>query len=291
LLIVVSACILRLPAWLVARDTSVHELKADQLASAVNGARSALVQGLVGLLALTGIVVAWQQLSADRERSRNDREQFSEQLSLTREQLSLTRQAQVAEQLTGALEQLASQTLEVRLGGIYGLERIAKESGDNDLRLVVTEVLAAYVRQHAPVGPKATAAAGRSMAKFRTPAPDVKAAMTVLARRTVLVTDPPLDLSNVALGGMDLHDIQLQGANLTGAELQEANLERANLQGAVLKRAELQKATFTDARLQGANLEDAQLQEAHLSIVNLQNANLARASLQRADFFTSNECT
>jgi hypothetical protein len=119
LLIVVSACILRLPAWLVARDTSVHELKADQLASAVNGARSALVQGLVGLLALTGIVVAWQQLSADRERSRNDREQFSEQLSLTREQLSLTRQAQVAEQLTGALEQLASQTLEVRLGGIY----------------------------------------------------------------------------------------------------------------------------------------------------------------------------
>src|SRR4051794_1853159 len=56
------ACLLKLPAWLVARDTTVSALGAEQLASAINAVRTTLVQGLVGLVALGGIAVAWQQL-------------------------------------------------------------------------------------------------------------------------------------------------------------------------------------------------------------------------------------
>jgi hypothetical protein len=145
--VLVRICLWVLPARLVARDTAAAELAPEQRASAVNSARTTLVQGLVGLAALAGIFVAWQQLQTDQEATRTDRQQL-------REQLTLTRQGQVAERFTRAVDQLGSDKLEQRLGGIYGLERIAKESPDGGTRLVVAEVLTAYVRQHAPRLPK-----------------------------------------------------------------------------------------------------------------------------------------
>lgn len=72
----------------------------------------------------------------------------------------VTRQGQVADRFTRAVDQLGSGKLEVRLGGIYGLERIARESPDS--RLVVTEVLSAYVRQRAPGTPRPQSCVHRS---------------------------------------------------------------------------------------------------------------------------------
>jgi hypothetical protein len=134
----VTASVLLVPAWLVARDTNVGQLQPEQMASAKNGVRTTLIQGVVGLTALAGIAVGWQQLQTDRQQ--------------LQEQLTLTRQGQVAERFTRAVDQLGSDKLDVRLGGIYGLEQIANQSpGD---RLQVFEVLTAYVRQHARGDPK-----------------------------------------------------------------------------------------------------------------------------------------
>ena len=148
--VLVAAVILMLPGLLVTRDINGADLQAEQRASAVNSARSSLLQGMVGLAALAGILVAWQQLQADREQSRTDRHQLTEQLTLTR-------QGQVAERFTRAIDQLGSDRLAQRLGGIYGLEQIARESPDANIRLVISEVLTAFVRQHAPHDPTATA--------------------------------------------------------------------------------------------------------------------------------------
>lgn len=83
-LVLVGVVVLLLPAWLVTRDTAAADLSPEQRASAVNSARTTLVQGFVGLAALVGIFVAWQQLQTDREQSRTDRQQLREQLTLTR---------------------------------------------------------------------------------------------------------------------------------------------------------------------------------------------------------------
>jgi hypothetical protein len=96
--VLVAASVLVGPARLVARDTAGAHLLPEQRASAVNSARTTLVQGIVGLAALAGIFVAWQQLQTDREQSRTDREQL-------REQLTLTRQGQVADRFTRAVDQ------------------------------------------------------------------------------------------------------------------------------------------------------------------------------------------
>jgi hypothetical protein len=61
-LALMGLCVLVLPAWLVTRDTIAGDLNPEQRASAVNSARTTLVQGFVGLAALAGIFVAWQQL-------------------------------------------------------------------------------------------------------------------------------------------------------------------------------------------------------------------------------------
>jgi hypothetical protein len=184
-------CLWVLPARLVAHDTAAAALQPEQRATAVNAARTTLVQGLVGAAALVGILVAWQQLQTDREQSRTDRQQL-------REQLTLTRQGQVAERFTRAVDQLGSAKLEQRLGGIYGLERTAKDSPDTDIRLVVADVLSAYVRQHAHRDSKARPD-DVPRATLAVRAPDVQAAMTVLGRRIVTATDPRLDLSEVDL--------------------------------------------------------------------------------------------
>jgi Flp pilus assembly protein TadB len=59
-------------------------------------------------------------------------------------QTDADRQRRITESFSKAVEQLGSDKLEVRLGGIYSLERISKESPD-DLWMVM-ENLTAFVR-------------------------------------------------------------------------------------------------------------------------------------------------
>jgi uncharacterized protein YjbI with pentapeptide repeats len=274
--VLVAAAILVLPGRLVSRDVEGANLPAELRASAVNSARGSLIQGMVGLAALAGILVAWQQLQADREQTRTDRHQLTEQLTLTR-------QGQVAERFTRAIDQLGSDRLAQRLGGIYGLEQISKESPGIDIRLVVSDVLTAFVRQHAPHDRTATAD-DRHLLELGVRAPDVQAAMTVLGRRVILATDPQLDLRYVDLRRADLQSLDLHNANLAGAQLIGATLSNARLQGANLRDADLQWATFTNALLQDADLNRAQLQNVVLSHARLQGAQLNGARLQDAKF-------
>jgi uncharacterized protein YjbI with pentapeptide repeats len=222
------------------------------------------VQALVGLAALAGIFVAWQQLQTDRDQARTDRGQLTEQLTLTRQGLE-------AERFTRAVDQLGSDKLEQRLGGIYGLERVAEES--TSIRRQVFEVLTAFVRQHAP----RVTNAGEStvLADMSACAPDVHAVVVVLGRRTAKTSDPLLDL----------HATDLRRADLSDAQLQKANLRGAQLQGATLIETQLQKADLGDAQLQGANLRRALLEDAELGSALLEDASLIGARLERANLF------
>jgi hypothetical protein len=141
------------------------------------------LQFTVALAVLAGAIVAFLQLTEDREQAAASRE--------------LTRQGQASERFTRAIDQLGSDRQETRIGGIYGLEQIAQQSPET--RLAVAEVLAAYLRRRArrPAKPFDDTGPTR-LQQLRVRAPDVQAALTVLVRRQVTSSDPPLDLS--ALG-------------------------------------------------------------------------------------------
>jgi hypothetical protein len=62
-------------------------------------------------------------------------------------QTDADRQRRITESYSKAVEQLASDKMEMRLGGIYTLERISRESPDD--YWTVMETLCAFVRERA----------------------------------------------------------------------------------------------------------------------------------------------
>ena len=66
--------------------------------------------------------------------------------TLSRRTFELTEQGQVTDRFTKAIEQLGADKLDVRLGGIYALERVARDSAED--HPTVMEVLAAFIREH-----------------------------------------------------------------------------------------------------------------------------------------------
>jgi hypothetical protein len=68
----------------------------------------------------------------------------------SQDQLKLSEQGQVTDRCTKAIDQLDEKHgLAVRLGGLYALERIARDSRDD--RVTIAEVLCAYALHRPPV--------------------------------------------------------------------------------------------------------------------------------------------
>ncbi len=210
---------------------------------------------------------------------------------LTWRNVKATEEKQVTERFSKAIEHLASKELEVRLGGIYALERIARDSQRD--HWTIMEVLTAFVRQKAPW--KGEVESKEQEFGEDPPLPvDVQAVLTVLGRRSRVDEEENLylDLTGTDLRGLhlikaNLQRVRLGRSNLRGAILEDANLQdailnRTNFEGAVFQRANLEGATLLAANLMGANLWQANLERAQLGDANLQSAVLRGANLMRA---------
>jgi hypothetical protein len=246
-----------------------------------NDARAAMLQALAGFLVALGAAATWRQVHISRE-------------------------GQITERFTKAVEALGSQNIDVRVGGIYALERIAKNSPAD--RNPVQFLLGAYVRNHSawpvgtPTGPQhPTEKIDTTLPWMRVRAPDVQAAMAVLGRRPP-VPDPQslylsrVDLRSVALRGAQLAnahfryanlaraalvEVDLNGGDLVGADLRQANLERARLSRANLSRAYLQGANLCGADLRDADLRDADLRGTNLKEAEFDGSRLTGAKADR----------
>jgi hypothetical protein len=67
-------------------------------------------------------------------------------LLFTARNFALSREGQVTDRYTKAIEQLGADKLDVRIGGIYALERVARDSARD--HPTVMEVLTAFIREH-----------------------------------------------------------------------------------------------------------------------------------------------
>src|SRR5215208_3696592 len=277
----------------IAKDKLSTADRKDLVQGFASVAQAAAV-GLAGAVGLVGLFFTWRSLRQARESQALTQEN-------TQRTLELTEQGQITERFTRAIDQLGATDettrkprLEIRLGGIYALERIAWDSPERDYSTVM-EVLTAYVRENTPQAPwpsegssdgastsnAATAEADEGEQQPVPPEPgrptaDIQAILDVLKRSQFRVPEEYRTL-------LDLSEADLQGAKLQEANLQGASLQYANLQKADLQHAKLQKADFHGANLTAPNLRHAKLQEADLSVANLQGAKLQGANLYRAD--------
>jgi hypothetical protein len=111
----------------------------------------------------------------------------------------LTEQGQVTDRYTKAIEQLGSEKLDVRIGGIYALERIARDSVRD--HPTVMEVLTAFIREHSREPWPPPDDGGQE--PERSTRPDVQAALTVIGRRS---TEHDISFGAIDLRRADLRD-------------------------------------------------------------------------------------
>lgn len=197
----------------------------------------------------------------------------------TQRTVQLTEQGQVTDRYTKAIDQLGSDKLDVRIGGIYALERITRDSARD--HPTVMEVLAAFVREHSrEYWPEPAAdEPGAGSPSHRLTRADVQAAITVIGRRDHANDSQPIDLRGAYLEHADLARADLAGANLLGAHLAHADLTGADLTSADLTGADLTEAILSGAELSGAQMSVAELTGAYLRHATLQGTNLMDAKL------------
>lgn len=190
-------------------------------------------------------------------------------LLFTAQSLRATEQGQAADRFNKAVEQLGSQGVDVRQGGIRALAGIAHDSPEDQPAII--KVLADFIRNHTPLSDFDTCVENSV-------APDVQDALTVLGRRNPQYdANVTINLDSTCLSGVDLTGANLGHAQLTSANLFHADLTRANLSGAHLEFTDFNSTDFTDA-----DLTDVDLTEAKLNHTVFVDTHLARANLTRA---------
>ncbi|MGW1509143.1 pentapeptide repeat-containing protein [Streptomyces sp. NPDC002394] len=256
---------------------------------------SLLLLSLPGLAAVAALLFTWLQVNQ------------------TGKELRITEQGQITTRFNTAIVNLGSGSVDVRLGGIYALERIMKDSPPDQGSVV--SVLSAYLRRHSPVRP------GTETSETSEPSVDASAAMEVLVRRrpeydqglTVLLTGVDLrgwtpahpvaargqhviHLREAVLTGSDL-----RGSDFTAADLHGARLDRADLGGAFVMFADLAEASLGEAHLQGATFHGSDLRDvefcngpwacADTAETDFSGADLTGASFSGADLRKASFCT
>jgi Pentapeptide repeats (8 copies) len=218
-----------------------------------------VLQALTGFALLGGLLFTWKNLQA------------------TQAKLDVDREGQLTNRFSAATSQLGAQlkegtpNVEARLGGIYALEWMGRDSPR--LYWQIMEILAAYVRHNAPF------VTGSEAARPRT---DVQAVLTVFSRSDAYKIadrrpDQKLDLRYV-----DLRDAEFYGAHLEMTDFWGAHLAGAKFWGAVLQDTKLSKAD-----LSGANLRAVHFARAEMDGTNFANADFYQACIQDADFSRS----
>ena len=267
-LVVIFVLVVLAPTWLVAGLVRGGSLTTQQWTTDVADERKSMLWIVGGIVASLGLLYTALRHQLERDANRTDR-------------------------YASAIGQLGNKNLDVRLGGIYALERIAQDSVRD--RAPIGDVLAAYVREHTRERDNRPA--------FESPSTDVQAALTVLARRPYEPSYPPANLGRAVMTRALLNNANLRGAllpyaELTKADITHSHLERSNLarstlieadfRGANLDYADLTGANLSGANLDGASLIGAKLRSANLTGSSFQNANLTEGNLQSADLTGAN---
>jgi hypothetical protein len=259
----------RIPAW-----RNLQNLEAEKRVGLKIEIIKTAASIFGGLFFLATLYLTWASLEATKEKNQAD--------------LKMAQDKQITELYVKAIEQLGRPVLEVRLGSIYALERIAHDSEKDHWPIM--EVLTAYVRENGPWPPEDPVAAqkrrpwtgqgkkgigaqetdkAKAWGEFRhKPDIDIQSILTVIGRRSrsfAKMETQPLNLRETDLRDANLFETHLEGANLFNAQLEGAFLFKAHLEGANLWRANLGEANLFEAHMGGVYLGEAHLEGANLS--------------------------
>jgi uncharacterized protein YjbI with pentapeptide repeats len=268
---VVLLILWRGPKWQIAY---IRNLTPEQRLDRENEARKTLAQIIGGLFVLVGAGLTLRSLKL-AERSQRENQQNAE------ETLLISLEGQITDRFTKAVAQLGSETPVVRLGGIYALERIARDSPRD--YWAIMEILTTHVRETAKLLSNQPV---ELLESPPTPKPEIQAIITALGRREKRYEKPNqfLDLRLADLRGASMEGGDFNRADFTGASLDYVMGDNANFSEAVFQHGTLRRASLIQANLAGARLNYANLLECNLGLADLSRAMFINAVLTGAAF-------
>ncbi|GAA2124882.1 pentapeptide repeat-containing protein [Actinomadura napierensis] len=272
-LAVLTVVLVILPGLLVEHDLAGARVEAKERLTAVNNVRTTLLQALAGLVVLFGAYSTWRQIQVGRDG------------------LAATREGQVTDRFSRAVDQLGSDNLDVRIGGLHALSRVAGHS-PHDVEAIIS-ITTAFVRTHLPWPPPDGEASDASMPinsvrPLETRCPDAQVALTALGvlnqhgHRPDWLNLSLTDLRRADCDGLWLHEINFDHACLEAASFYEANLSGASLVSVNLRHAELTRSMLRRFRCVASDLRGALLVEAALTDADLVGSDLREANLRKA---------
>lgn len=235
----------------------------------------------------------------------------------------LSSEGQYTNRFSTAVVLLKDADVSVRLGGLYALERVAKDSPKD--HKVIMEILAAYIRERSKAQKeefekKKIADTNKTQSdqtdqsnqpesnvnfadyeavnsyrmheKFEDvmPPADVQAAIEIISRRKQEndAKDFAFDftganLIKASLSNNHLPKLILDGANLKGANFADSQLNDVRAFNTNLSFTKFYRARLYSADFYGANLVGARFDEAELNWANFSNADLNFASFEFTD--------
>jgi hypothetical protein len=245
------------------------------------------------------------------------------QATAAQHQVGIARQAHYTDLFTKAVEQLGAvrpltdfhpnvgaksksrekhePNLEVRLGAIFILDRIAQESEQH--YWPVMEVLCAYLRNKENTGEFMTLRKNQDVHDWINSVPlprlDVQTALTVIGRRSnrrfvrTGTHGDRFDLNDAILqrasfercsfSGIDLSEAHLENARFSGTTLTEMVFDRAHLQHSRFFETKIRSASFQHVNLFSAQFSGAELSDVFLWDVQFVGADFDGAKLSKVD--------
>lgn len=278
--------LIKLPTWQVAGLPGTENERFE----AENEARKTLAQIIGGLCLILGLYFTSLQLRETQLTSSNNE--------------AIARDGQITDRYIKAVQQLGTtdeQNLPVRIGAIFSLERIARES-KTDYGPIM-ELLSAYVRDRS--GPPLSEKQRNALTGFRETMPffdfstlgealDSKSKRSYVVTRDRVEDDSPTYVSmswpnliasedtQAAMTVIGRRQLEYEDAAWHPIELRFADLRGLDLRGAHLEGADLEGTNLQDADLTGACLCGADLQNSLMDTTKLDQADLRRADLTGA---------
>ena len=193
---------------------------------------------------------------------------------------------------------LGNGVLSVRLGGIYALQRLAKERPEQ-YHVQIMRLFCAFARQPTEDSRLESDQVEIEPGTLLGLRQDIEAIILAIGSRAKSrielerKEDFRLDLRGTVLPGVQFLDLDLSKAMLHHSELPCANFANTNLADAIFDYSDLRGARFHDVKLRGtrffsANLEGASFENMDLSRVNFDNVHLSDAILASADLSGAN---
>ncbi|MBI3705785.1 MAG: pentapeptide repeat-containing protein [Rhizobiales bacterium] len=246
------------------------------------------------LLALGGVVagpfLVWRTFIAHQQTGIAREGHYTSLFTKAVEQLGATREVKTYQEIDDGSGQKKREpitttepNLEVRLGAIYALDRIARDSERDHVPIL--EVLCAYIRNQQNCGtplpfPGLESGKLAEWLQAAKPRVDVQAAITSIGQRS----KERIEYERKQRFSLNLADANLQGIIMEGLDFSGTRFTGSSLDASVLAGARLSGAWFVAANLRGAQFAGASLDHARFSAAVLEHSNFNDCDLSDASF-------